>query len=463
MTERLTTTSIAQLKPKKNRYLVFDSAIPNLYVAVHPTGRKTFNVQYVHENDDGTKERNCLKVGDASILSIIQAREKAKELLAKVTLGQNIDRKKSSWKKNDYPLLSDVVDAYEELWVPLHNSGEETLRAIKMNFNDFMDWPVKKLNIVDIEAWRLKVLEKRKVEKDAQVQNTPEGVEDSPTTNGNNKIRRKPIIKKVSINRYTTQLQSMLNWAVAREIIPENPISKLKKLQETDAQVITRYLSDDERQRLYKALDEREDELRAARARSRQHANRQYLKSLDKSSFADYFKPMVLIALHTGMRRNALFSLCWGDIDFDAETILLRADSSKTSKSLIIPANSVVIDTLKKWKKQTDTPFPTELVFPNPATGKKFDNLKKTWQAVLKKANIENYRWHDMRHDFASRLVIKGVDLNTVRELLGHSDMKMTQRYAHLSPERKKTAVNMLANELISAKKAPKKRGKSSK
>ena len=72
------------------------------------------------------------------------------------------------------------------------------------------------------------------------------------------------------------------------------------------------------------------------------------------------------------------------------------------------------------------------------------DNCKTAWAKLLKDADIKNFRWHDMRHDFASQLVSKGVDLNTVRELLGHADIKMTLRYAHLAPQIKRAAVEML-------------------
>jgi site-specific recombinase XerD len=71
-------------------------------------------------------------------------------------------------------------------------------------------------------------------------------------------------------------------------------------------------------------------------------------------------------------------------------------------------------------------------------------DVNTSWGNVLVDAKIENFRWHDMRHHFASHLVMAGVDLNTVRELLGHADLKMTLRYAHLAPEHKAAAVAKL-------------------
>ena len=95
---------------------------------------------------------------------------------------------------------------------------------------------------------------------------------------------------------------------------------------------------------------------------------------------------------------------------------------------------------LKAWRTQTTS---DELVFPS-KHNIPFDNVKKGWANILKKAIITKFRWHDMRHHFASKLVMAGGDLNTVRVLLGHSDITMTLRYAHLGPEHKANAVAKL-------------------
>lgn len=444
MPERLTGSIISQLKIKDKRYVVFDSVVQGLFVSVNPSGRKTFNIQYTIESSTGEQKRNSMKIGDVSILSVTQAREKAKELLAKATLGENIDKKV---RRADAPiLLSEVFEEYKKFWAPLHSSSTDALSRMSVNFAEFMEKPVIDLKLIDIEAWRINLLNKSDNVFSAQQHLDDEEQDQSNTAKETRPLKRMPHkpIKRVTLNRYLTQLQAMLNWAVKREIIPYNPIAGLKKLRETDSMEVTRYLSDDERQRLYDALRAREEKLRAARRRSRMHQNRRYLQDLDQCYFADHLKPMVLTALNTGIRRNALFSLYWEDIDFDSKTILLKAKNAKSKKSLIVPMNEIVFDTLKHWKEQTQPQLQQALVFPNPDTGKKFDTLKKAWSELLDTAEIRGFRWHDMRHDFASRLVMNGIDLNTVRELLGHSSLSMTMRYAHLAPERKKAAVDSL-------------------
>tara|TARA_R110002072_G_scaffold262601_1_gene421404 strand:+ start:18477 stop:18938 length:462 start_codon:yes stop_codon:yes gene_type:complete len=116
-------------------------------------------------------------------------------------------------------------------------------------------------------------------------------------------------------------------------------------------------------------------------------------------------------------------------------------DIAKSGKTRYIPMNNECFDTSKKWHEQSQLDI--ELVFPS-KNNKPFDNVKSSWTKLLELAGIKNFRWHDMRHHFASRLVMAGVDLNTVRELLGHSEISMTLRYAHFAPEHTAGAVAKL-------------------
>jgi integrase len=246
-----------------------------------------------------------------------------------------------------------------------------------------------------------------------------------------------------TVNRDIVILKSTLSKAVEWGIIKEHPLRNLK-LQKVDSKAKIRYLLKDEEVRLKTAIENRDQEIKDSRTCANEWRKTRRVDLYDdlaKYTYADHMAPMILLALNTGLRRGELFNLHWENVDFDRAILTISGDISKSGKTRHVPLNAVSLKVLIDWRQQK---IGDGLVFINPITGNIFDNVNKAWDGILKAAGIEKFRWHDMRHHFASKLVMKGVDLNTVRELLGHADIKMTLRYAHLAPEHKANAVAKL-------------------
>jgi integrase len=138
------------------------------------------------------------------------------------------------------------------------------------------------------------------------------------------------------------------------------------------------------------------------------------------------------------LRRGEVFGLRWDDIDLARQQLTVRGEGAKSGQTRHVPLNSEAVRVLQTW-----LPKRVGLVFPGDDRNPLVD-IKTAWLPVVKAANIAPFRFHDLRHTFASRLVMAGVDLNTVRELLGHADIGMVLRYAHLAPEHKAAAVEKL-------------------
>ena len=234
--------------------------------------------------------------------------------------------------------------------------------------------------------------------------------------------------------------------AVEWGVIADHPLRQLKLLK-IDSLAKVRYLDKGEEARLKEVMLRRDDELKNARSRANEwRRKRGYNLYADLSQviFADYMTPMILLSLNTGLRQGELFNLEWGNVDLDRAIITVVGDTAKSGKTRHIPLNTIALQILNVWRRQTVQCVISGYIFTNQQTGKTLGNVRNAWMNILKLAGIENFRWHDMRHHFASKLVMNGVDLNTVRELLGHSDIKMTLRYAHLAPEHKANAVAKL-------------------
>jgi integrase len=220
----------------------------------------------------------------------------------------------------------------------------------------------------------------------------------------------------------------------------------MKRLK-TDSAPNVRYLSKEEKGALRTALEARQESQRTDRLNYIDWRNARHLeppKSLT-DMYTDYLMPMVLLAINTGVRRGELFSLKWSDVDLKGRLLTIAGKTAKSGSTRHIPLNDEAFAVLVAWSNQSkDSNKESRLVFPSPVTAERMDNITSSWKNLLKDSGIKNFRFHDLRHHFASMLIMGGVDLNTVRELLGHQDIETTLRYAHLAPEHKAAAVALL-------------------
>jgi integrase len=202
-------------------------------------------------------------------------------------------------------------------------------------------------------------------------------------------------VSPATVNRELANLKNMYTKAIEWGYVKSNPVKKVKFLKEPPGRL--RYLKAEEVDALLKAC-------------------------------ADHLHPIVVAALNTGMRRSELFNLKWAEVDLNNRKITVV--NAKNNESRVIPINQ----TLYKELIAVSNKSKGEYVFSD-RKGSPFRDIKKSFSTALKRAKIEDFRFHDLRHTFGSHLVMQGVDLRTVQQVLGHKDIKMTMRYSHLSPE----------------------------
>jgi len=248
-----------------------------------------------------------------------------------------------------------------------------------------------------------------------------------------------------TINRNLQRLRGLLSKAVQWKVIDQHPFADIKPLK-CDRTGRARYLSDLEERQLRTALFAREQKLRRCRVSFNKwrEARGFPLCPLRTSEFIDHLRPIVLLALNTGLRRGELFNLKWKDVDTYAKWLTVQGETAKSGQTRRIPLNAEALATLSGWQKHRGNVRAEDPIFPG-AAGAKLTRIDTAWSKLVKRAKLDDFRFHDLGHQFASRLVQSGIDLNTVRDLLGHADLDMVLRYAHLSPDRLTMAVEKVA------------------
>ncbi len=270
-------------------------------------------------------------------------------------------------------------------WAERQRSFKQKKNLINQLVTIFGAYPLRAFNTRLLEQYQTERLEKSNKKVEYQVGNKPG-----------------------TVNRHISVIKAMLHKAVQWDLLEEDTLKKVRRvrlLEENNSRL--RFLSKEECQRLLYECP-------------------------------NHLRPIVTTALNTGMRRGEIFSLRWSNVDLKHGFILL--EKTKNGERREIPINDTLRRTLESLPRRLDG----GPVFCNPHTGKPYGDIKTAFNRACRKAEIKDFHFHDLRHTFASHLVMGGVDITTVKDLLGHKTLTMTLRYAHLAPSHKVKAVDVL-------------------
>lgn len=338
---------------------------------------KSFFLRYVINR----RERK-FTIGNYPIISTSEAREIATKLKGDIIRG--IDPLERKAGINTIPLLKEFAEDFL-------NKKKSELRP--KTFENYKRWYLEKHILPKFGNLRIDSISKKEIEK------------------FHNSFSPKiPIIG----NRILTVLISMFNLAVSWEIIEKNPALGIKKFNENKRE---RYLTEKEIKDLWTALDQETNKINSN---------------------------IIKLILLTGSRKSEVLTARWQDFDLVNKVWFKPAILTKQKKSLHIPLNdeaAAIISDLKKAIVKDDeldnckeeVVSNNQFLFYNTKTKTNVKDIKRFWQKICAKANIKDATIHDLRHTFASILVNSGVGLEVIGRLIGHSSIRTTQRYAHLT------------------------------
>ena len=401
--QTLTKLMVEGVKPRPSAYRLWDAKVPGLALRILPSGRSTYEVHW------GRNKSSAL--GTNGVMTLETARAAARKVLGEVAEhGAPVDESNAGMGKNS-TFGEYITKRYGPHVTAVNKAGQATLAAINLQFAHLFGRPLASISKADWDNFKAKRLN--------------DGI--SPST----------------VNRDLDRLKASLFQAVEWKVLTENPLRGVKRITRGIEDRV-RFLSKKEDKALRAALEARE-----IKAKLRRESGNQWRRERGKATlpavagYSDHLMPLILLGLNTGMRKGELTALSWGDIDLSNKVLTVRAGYAKSGDVRHIPLNSEALSVLKSLRKH------------KLGQGKLFDvgSFARAWKSVLLTAKIEDFRFHDLRHTFASNLAMAGVALNTIRELMGHSDIEMTIRYAHLAPSHKAEAVAALVKKPVAPRK----------
>jgi integrase len=357
----------------------FDTDVPGFMLEVRSSGGKTFYQRY---RDAGGRERQ-FKIGSARVLTIAQARRKARAVLAEAILGSDPQKEREELRR--IPTLAEFI---RDSYMPY-------VKNVKRSWQT--DETILRIHILQtFGAYRLDQI------SDQGIAALLSRMRDQGYASG-------------TTNRVLVLLRFIFNLAKkwGEPGSAKNPTAGLKTAPDVCRE---RFLSHEEARRLLEVLDTDENRVAAS---------------------------AIKLLLFTGARRNEVTHARWEFVNWEKRTLLVPRAKSGRPRSIHL--NSAAVELLKSIPRVDGNPY----IFPSPVTGRPSPSLHFPWFRIRDRAGLLDVRLHDLRHSFASFLVNQGVSLYVVQGLLGHTQARTTQRYAHLANDTLSDAAEVIRNVVL--------------
>jgi integrase len=365
---------------------ITDKACKGLVLEVRQSGGKTYYLRYTNHRG---KQRQY-RIGNATVLTLSQARCKSKLALNQAALGQDPCEEKEQTKS--VPTFADfIADQYMPYVKSYKRSWDTDVSLLKNHLlprfgKRYMD-EITRQDIVKMHA-------------DRKASGAAPG----------------------SANRLLIMMRYIFNLALKWEVagIKSNPCKGIPLMEENNK--MERYLSVEEAERLYGAVCKSEN------------------------AMLKYIVPMLIL---TGARKREVLDARWEDFDLGRRA--WRIPISKSGKARHVPLSDGALALLATMPRTMECKW----AFANPETGKPYVSIFYAWNTARKIVGLSDVRMHDLRHSFASLLINSGRTLYEVQHILGHTQVKTTQRYAHLSQDTLLAAANSATTALGAAMMPP--------
>jgi integrase len=437
MKQKIDLDLVSRIEATDKRLHIRDSEIDGFLLRVYPTGALGFYMDYYSPCGDNQGKRVQFKVGGSDLIKFRGDRAMAKPLQQSAVTGF---RKSAKAARGLVDAGQDPSQAkrdrrsQRELEAGMRKAEQADKRRVKMAALTEANNTMRKLLAVaegDTPAGlytnRLKVNKGGGNERGMLLQAWADII-DTPLTKVTPakiseinlaRLREEDsdddddgLLLPSSIDRYNTTGSAFFNWAIDNDLCTDNPFRKQPKYAGSyDFNGDFRYLDPEEAKRLIAAAE-------------RMTANHE---------LPGYMYPLTVLALHTGARRGELFTLKWSDIN--GRMMTLQRGNTKSSKTREIRLTGTAVQAIKDWRTHGGAIKARGLIFPSAQPGKPMTKIQNAWHKLRTAAKLDDVKFHDLRHTFAGNLAAADVSLHKICQLLGHSDLKMTMRYAKLAPQ----------------------------